>query len=145
AQLYQGDQEVRIAQEMVLGIGSARALQAAGIQPSVWHLNEGHGAFLALELLRQAISSGATYAQAAERVRGQTLFTTHTPVPAGNDAFPLDLMDRYFGHFYPQLGLSRDAFMNLALHDNLFSMTVLALRLSGSANGVSRLHGEVSR
>jgi len=183
AQLYQGDQEVRIAQEMIFGIGAVRALRAAGITPSVWHLNEGHGAFLALELLRETLAEGQAQAdslprpsfaggrpapsaefaegivvrtamqqtgglllaEAVAKVRRQTLFTTHTPVPAGNDAFPPALMDKYFGSYYAQLGLSRDEFMNLAMHDGLFSMTVLALRLAGTANGVSKLHGEVSR
>ena len=145
AQLYQGDQEVRIAQEMVFGIGSVRALREAGIQPRIWHLNEGHGAFLALELLRQEVQAGASFADAVAKVRAQTLFTTHTPVPAGNDAFPPELMDRYFGHFFPQLKVSRDEFLNLGMYEGRFSMTVLALRLSGAANGVSKLHGEVSR
>ncbi|MBI1802381.1 MAG: alpha-glucan family phosphorylase, partial [Chloroflexi bacterium] len=148
AQLYRGDQDVRIAQEMVLGIGGVRALRALGIAPAVWHLNEGHAAFLTLELAREHGSTGSPrphWPEVVERVRRQTVFTTHTPVAAGNDAFPPELMDTYFRDYYPKLGLSRDEFMNLALHDGRFSMTVLALRLSGWANGVSRAHGEVSR
>ncbi|MBI5880393.1 MAG: alpha-glucan family phosphorylase [Chloroflexi bacterium] len=145
AQLYHGDQETRIAQEMIFGLGAARALRAIGINPSAWHLNEGHGAFLTLELLRELVQSGVEPQAAIERVRAQTLFTTHTPVPAGNDAFAPELMDKYFGHIIPQLGLARDAFLHLGMHDGQFSMTVLALRLTSAANGVSRLHGEVSR
>ncbi len=145
AQLYHGDQEVRVAQEMIFGIGSVRALRALGIAPSVWHMNEGHGAFVTLELLRELVQQGVAYQDAYDRVCKQTVFTTHTPVPAGNDEFSLDLMDKFFRNFYPQLGLSRDDFMNLALHEGRFSMTVLALRMSAAANGVSKLHGEVSR
>jgi starch phosphorylase len=145
AQLYVGDQESRIAQEMVLGIGGVRAVRAAGYQPTVWHMNEGHAAFLLLELARELTQNGKRFADIANDVRRQTMFTTHTPVPAGNDAFPPDLMDKYFHAIYTQLGLTRDEFMELALHDGRFSMTVLALKLSAHANGVSKLHGEVSR
>ncbi len=150
AQLYHGDQEVRIAQEMIFGIGSVRALRALGINPSLWHLNEGHGAFVTLELARELVVGAGGQApvpfdQARERVRAQNVFSTHTPVPAGNDEFSLDLIDKFFRNFYPQLALTRDEFMNLGLHDGRFSMTVLALRLSAAANGVSKLHGEVSR
>ncbi len=147
AQLYRGDQEVRISQEMVLGIAGVRALRAMGINPSVWHLNEGHAAFLSLELARELVESGqvSRFADALERVRGQVVFTTHTPVPAGNDTFPPELIEKYFHNFYPKLGLNRDEFLNLAMQDGRFSMTVLALRLSGWANGVSQLHGEVAR
>lgn len=149
ARLYGGDHEMRIAQEVVLGIGGVRALRALNIHPTAWHLNEGHCAFLALERIRELVQDGYPYEVAKEAVQANTVFTTHTPVPAGNDAFSFDLMDRYFGHFWPQMGIDRDTFLALGRHDfpwgPQFSMTVLALRLSGGRNGVSKLHGEIAR
>ena len=149
ARLYGGDQALRIAQEMVLGIGGVRVLRALNINPAVWHMNEGHSAFLGLELLRERVQRGESLEHAAEAVRKHAVFTTHTPVPAGNDAFPLDLMDRFFHNYWPQLGVNRDAFMDLALQQQdwgpTFSMTVLAIRLSSFRNGVSELHGAVAR
>lgn len=150
ARLYGGDQEMRVSQEVILGIGGVRALRALGYQPTVWHMNEGHSAFLGLERVRQLVQEqGLGYSEAVQAVRANSLFTTHTPVPAGNDAFAFDLIERYFYPYWPQLGIGRDAFLNLARHDMpwgpQFSMTVLALRLSGRANGVSELHGQVSR
>ncbi|MDQ4075976.1 MAG: alpha-glucan family phosphorylase, partial [Chloroflexota bacterium] len=150
ARLYGGDQEMRISQEIILGIGGVRALQKMGYKPTVWHMNEGHSAFLGLERVRQLVQEeGLSFQEAAEAVRASTVFTTHTPVPAGNDAFPFDLVERYFYNYWPQLGVGRDEFLALARHDMpwgpRFSMTVLAIRLSGHANGVSELHGEVSR
>lgn len=150
ARLYGGDQQMRISQEVVLGIGGVRALRALGVQPSVWHMNEGHAAFLQLERVRELVQEhGLTFDAALWAVRSDALFTTHTPVPAGNDSFPHDLMDRFFGSFWGSMGLNRERFLDLGRFDYAwgpqFSMTVLALRTAGLANGVSRLHGEVSR
>lgn len=145
ARLYGGDQETRIRQEIVLGIGGVRVLQALGINPGVWHMNEGHSAFLVLERLRGRIQAGQPFDQAVEQVRHSTVFTTHTPVPAGHDAFPFHLMDEYFGRYWEEIGIGRERFMALGEHEGRFNMTVLALRLAGHSNGVSRLHGDISR
>jgi len=145
ARLYGGDQETRIRQEMVLGLGGVRVLRALGVDPSAWHMNEGHSAFLVLERLRELVQGGQVFDEAVDRVRHTTVFTTHTPVPAGHDAFPYHLMDEYFGRFWQQMGISREKFLSLGEHQGRFNMTVLALRLAGQSNGVSRLHGEVSR
>jgi starch phosphorylase len=149
ARLYGGDQEMRVAQEIVLGIGGVRALRQLGLNPTVWHMNEGHSAFLVLELAREKVLQGAKFSEVLDDVRRHSVFTTHTPVPAGNDAFPLQLMEKYFEQYWPQLGLSRDEFMNVAIQHQgwgpAFAMTVLALKLSSGHNGVSRLHGHVSR
>jgi glycogen phosphorylase len=145
ARLYGGDQETRIRQEMVLGLGGVRVLRILGIEPSVWHLNEGHSAFLVLERLRELVRDGLPFDDATEQVRHTTAFTTHTPVPAGHDAFPYHLVDEYFGRFWEEMGVSRERFMALGEHEGRFNMTVLALRLSGRRNGVSQLHGQVSR
>ena len=149
ARLYSNDPEVRISQEILLGIGGVRALRLLGYQPDVWHMNEGHSAFLTLERLREMIQQGKSFEQAAAEIRKGNVFTTHTPVPAGNDQFPLWLVDKYFVQVWDQLGLTRDQFIDLARHtqswgDN-FSMPVLALHLSNQANAVSELHGQVSR
>ncbi|HLW00936.1 MAG TPA: alpha-glucan family phosphorylase [Ktedonobacterales bacterium] len=150
AHLYGGDHEMRISQEIVLGIGGVRALRALGLKPALWHMNEGHAAFLGLERIRELMAEASlTFAEAREAVAANAVFTTHTPVPAGNDAFGLDLIDRFFNNFWGQLGLNRDQFIDLARQDQnwgpSFSMTVLALRLSDQHNGVSKLHGDVSR
>ncbi len=149
ARLYGGDREMRLSQEMVLGIGGVRTLRALGIQPTAWHVNEGHPAFLLLERARELVQSGMKFDQAAERVRATSVFTTHTPVPAGHDVFPFDLMDRFFAGYWEELGLSRDDFLSVARQDQswgpTFSMSVLALKLAARHNGVSQLHGEVSR
>lgn len=150
ARLYGGNEEIRISQEIVLGIGGVRALRALGINPAAWHMNEGHSAFLGLERIRELVQgAGLGFAQAREVVQASGIFTTHTPVPAGNDAFSFDLMDRYFGNYWPQLNISRDDFLNFARQETQwgarYSMTVLALNTSGEHNGVSKLHGEVSR
>lgn len=149
ARLYSGDHEMRISQEIVLGIGGVRALRALGISPSVWHLNEGHAAFLSLERCRELVASGMSFNEAREAVSANSLFTTHTPVAAGNDTFNYDLIDRYFGGYWGQLGLNRDQFMDVAREDHgwgpTYGMTVLALKLTGQHNGVSKLHGNVSR
>jgi starch phosphorylase len=149
ARLYGGDQEMRVAQEIVLGIGGVRALRKMGINPTAWHMNEGHSAFLVLELAREKVQQGTSFQDACEEVSRHCIFTTHTPVPAGNDAFPLPLIEKYFSQYWSQLGLSREEFVDVALqHQNwgpTFAMTVLALKLSNQHNGVSKLHGEVAR
>jgi glycogen phosphorylase len=147
--LYGGDQETRLRQEMVLGIGGVRALRALGLTPAVWHANEGHSAFLTLERVREFIQAGLSPDEAIERVRQSTVFTTHTPVPAGHDVFPVHLMERYFAGYWEQLGLTRDRFLQLGQHPDYpgagFNMTALAIRMSAHINGVSREHGRVSR
>ncbi len=150
AHLYGGDRELRIIQEYVLGIGGVRALRALGYTLRVWHLNEGHCAFSVLERAREFVQQGMAFDQAREAVRASTVFTTHTPVPAGNDAFAFELIEKYFAAFWQKLGISREQFFDLARQSMPggaaeFSMTVLALRFSGAANGVSELHGQVSR
>jgi glycogen phosphorylase len=145
ARLYGGDHELRIMQEIVLGIGGIRVLRALGLNPSAYHMNEGHSTFLILELIRERVAQGYTFEEARREVSERSIFTVHTPVAAGNDAFNAGLMDKYFGSYYPQLGLSREEFLNFARQDGLFSMTVLGLRGAGQRNGVSRLHGKISR
>src|SRR6266404_3231148 len=149
--LYGGDRETRLVQEMMLGIGGARLLQKLGFDPGVYHLNEGHSAFLTLELSRQLIErEGITFADAAARVRERCVFTTHTPVAAGHDEFDAALVRKCFGD-WPEtaLGLSRAEFLKLGRvngdSQESFGLTPLALRMSRSTNGVSRKHGEVSR
>ncbi len=149
--LYGGDQETRIMQEIVLGIGGIRALQAMGIEPTVTHMNEGHSAFLMLERIRTLMLQHKIGFDVARQIASDgAAFTTHTPVPAGHDAFPREMIDRYFSAYWPTLGLSRDEFHRLgtvgnAGEDERFSMTVLALRLASRHNGVSMLHAAVSR
>ena len=149
ARLYGGDREMRISQETVLGIGGVRALRALGISPAAWHINEGHAAFLNLERSRELVAAGLSFNEAREVVAANSLFTTHTPVPAGNDTFAYDLVDKYFSSYWGQLGLTRDQFMDVAREDHgwgpSYGMTVLALNLTGQHNGVSALHGAVSR
>ncbi|OUL26055.1 alpha-glucan family phosphorylase [Nostoc sp. 106C] len=149
--LYGGNLETRIAQEVVLGIGGVRALDALGIQPAVYHLNEGHAAFCTLEVARLEIErTSKSFYDIEVTVRNRCVFTTHTPVPAGHDVFSPDLIDSYFAHYWPQLRLSREQFLALGarrLGDpwEPFGMTVLALRMTRACNGVSELHGQVSR
>jgi starch phosphorylase len=147
--LYSSDLDVRLSQEIVLGIGGVRLLRALGCEPQVWHLNEGHSAFGILERLREMVAAGKPLAEAQEAVRASTVFTTHTPVPAGNETFPAWLLEKYFAGFWGELGLDRDSFLDLARHDQswgpAFSMPVLALRNSAYRNAVSELHGQVSR
>lgn len=149
-QLYGGDIENRIKQEILLGIGGYRALEALRIAPSVYHMNEGHSAFLALERVRCIMESGASFDEAREAASAGLVFTTHTPVAAGHDYFPADLMERYFSEFMSVLGLSRRDFLALGRQNpddehERFCMTILALRLASHSNGVSQLHGHVSR
>ena len=153
--LYGGDQDTRIRQEIVLGIGGLRALRAIlppDAQADVMHMNEGHSAFLALELARERLASGAasSFDEAALQVANKLAFTTHTPVAAGHDAFPSDLIEAYFNGYRQQLGLTHDEFMLRGRRDpeaiwERFSMTVLALRSAARRNGVSQLHGTVSK
>jgi len=150
ARLYGGDQEMRVAQEVVLGIGGVRALRALGVFPTVFHMNEGHAAFLSLERVRELVQEQhLSFFQAQQVVAASSVFTTHTPVPAGNDAFPFELMDKFFASFWGQIGLDRTGFMNLARWNTpwgeRFSMTVLAIRFATYINGVSALHGEIAR
>src|SRR6266849_19616 len=150
AELYGGDLEMRMRQEIILGIGGVKALSALGIQPDVFHMNEGHSAFLALERIRlNVIQKKLDFYSALQVVAAANIFTTHTPVPAGNDSFPREMMKRYFGELVTQLQISFDEFFRLGQTSvnplDAFSMTVLALRVSRQSNGVSKLHGEVSR
>ncbi|MDO9334730.1 MAG: alpha-glucan family phosphorylase [Dehalococcoidales bacterium] len=149
ARLYSADREQRLQQEIVLGIGGVRALRTLGIEPSVWHGNEGHTSFMMLERVREEIEKGSSYVKALEHVRSTTVFTTHTPVPAGTDVFPDNLMDKYFRGFWSQMGIDRSTFLKLGQHngaqDSDFNMTILALKLARHINGVSKIHGKVSR
>jgi len=149
ARLYSNDLDIRISQEILLGMGGVRALRLLGITPTVWHMNEGHSAFLALERLRELTLEGKSFEEASALVRKGGVFTTHTPVPAGNDQFPLWLVDKYFAAFWPGLNISHDQFIDLGRQPqqwgDAFVMPVLALHLSQSANAVSELHGQVSR
>ncbi|HEV3197671.1 MAG TPA: alpha-glucan family phosphorylase [Bryobacteraceae bacterium] len=150
-QLYGGDLEMRLKQEILLGIGGFRALEALGLEPTVCHMNEGHSAFLGLEWVRRLMEQrGLSFHEAREAASAGLVFTTHTPVPAGHDYFPPSLMDHYFGEYMGRLGLSRSEFLALGRQDaandgEQFCMTVLALRMASSSNGVSALHGKVSR
>jgi starch phosphorylase len=149
ARLYWSDLDRRVMQEVLLGVGGVRALRALGFKPAVWHMNEGHASFLTLERARELVATGSTFAEAARKTLVLNVFTTHTPVPAGNDEFPLWLIDKYLAKFWPELGLTREEFMGIAKHQQphseTFSMPILALKLSNGSNGVSELHGQVSR
>ena len=145
--LYGGDKVMRLEQEIVLGVGGVRALQVLGLKPTVWHINEGHAAFLVLERIRQKVSDeGLDFASALEYVAVNTIFTTHTPVPAGHDHFNEGMMQYYFENFYPEIKLSREEFLALghAKDSPDFNMTALAIRGTRYNNGVSRIHGDVS-
>ena len=145
--LYSGDREHRIRQELLLGVGGVRALAALGIDASVFHLNEGHSAFLQVERLRRLVAGGMETAAAIEHVRRSSVFTTHTPVPAGNEVFDEELVVRYVGDLAAAAGIDREQLLELGrFSDNPgFGLTPLALRLSAAANGVSGLHGAVAR
>lgn len=144
--LYSPDPDTRIAQEIVLGIGGVRALRALNIDPKVWHMNEGHPAFSTLERVRELVTQNKmTFAEAQKIVKRATVFTTHTPVPAGNDQFPIWQVERQLTGYWNDVGLSRDEFMALAEHDGNYGMTVLALRMAEKSNAVSELHGQVAR
>ena len=148
--LYISDPELRISQEILLGIGGFRALKALGHNPSIYHMNEGHSAFLTLERTRELVQQGKTFDEAIDLVKRSSIFTTHTPVPAGNDEFPIWMVEKYFANLWPQLGLNREQFMDIALikqdwGGEAFSMPKLALKLSNFRNGVSKIHGQVSK
>src|SRR5882724_9384865 len=150
AELYGGDLEMRMRQEIMLGIGGVKALAALGIQPDVFHMNEGHSAFMALERIRlNVVEKKLDFYSALQVVAAANVFTTHTPVPAGNDSFSREMMRKYFGSFAKELNIPFDelfSFGHTRMNpDDPFSMTILALRLSRHANGVSKLHGEVGR
>jgi starch phosphorylase len=149
AHLYIGDLEQRLRQEIVLGIGGSQVLNTLGIRHSVLHLNEGHAAFALLERIRERIEGGMSFEEAADQVRKTSVFTTHTPVPAGHDVFSFQLMEKYFRSYWPALGLDHDAFLRLGMHPEEpnagFNMTAFALRMSEFHNGVSKRHGEVAR
>jgi starch phosphorylase len=148
SRLYGGDREVRVQQEIVLGVGGVHALRALEIDPAVWHLNEGHAAFVTLERIHAGLTQGETFDEALERVRRSTVFTTHTPVPAGHDAFPFHRVEAHLARCWDGLGDHRDAFLQLGHYDNgggpLFNMTALAMRTAGSINAVSQLHRTVT-
>ncbi len=149
--LYGGDKEMRIRQEIVLGMAGVRLLKVLGYNPTVYHMNEGHSSFLTLELIKNIMQEKQiSFEMAKEIATVQTVFTTHTPVPAGNDIFDINLIERYFNKFWPKLGLDRETFLKLGMKDcetleQGFNMGILALRIAGKKNGVSKLHGEVSR
>ena len=149
--LYGGDQEMRIRQEMVLGIGGVKVLQELGITPKVYHMNEGHSSFLVLEAIKQTIKQKqVSFEIAKDIVTAKTVFTTHTPVPAGNDIFPIGLVEKYFDGYWKDLGITKEQFLELGMKPrdeskNSFNMGILALKIAGKKNGVSRLHESVSR
>ena len=150
--LYGGDQEMRIKQEIILGMGGTNLLtRALGLKPTIYHMNEGHSAFLILELMKNIIKEKQVSFEVAKDIASsKTVFTTHTPVPAGNDIFPIELVEKYFKEFWPRLGLDREAFLKLGMKpckelEHGFNMGILALKIAGKKNGVSKLHGAVSR
>ena len=150
--LYGGDQEMRIKQEIILGMGGTNLLtRALGLNPTVYHMNEGHSAFLILELIKNIIKEKKVSFEVAKDIASsKTVFTTHTPVPAGNDIFPIALVEKYFKEFWPRLGLEREEFLKLGMKpctdlEPGFNMGILALKVAGKKNGVSKLHGAVSR
>ena len=149
ARLYGGDRETRVQQEIILGIGGVRVLKQMGSDPAVYHLNEGHAAFVVLQRIRDYCEQGWSFDAALDEVRRTTVFTTHTPVPAGHDAFPFHLVETHLAGAWGDLGGYREKFLALGHHDNgsgpMFNMTALALRTSGAVNGVSQLHGEVTK
>jgi starch phosphorylase len=149
ARLYGGDREIRVQQEIILGIGGVRALKALGIEPDICHLNEGHAAFVVLQRIHDLTQTGSSFDEALEEIRQSTIFTTHTPVPAGHDAFPFQLVEKHLAGCWGSLGPNRERFLALGSYDNgggvQFNMTALALRSAGKVNGVSQLHGQVTR
>ncbi len=151
ARLYGGDQEMRIRQEIILGMGGVNLLRRLGLKPTVYHMNEGHSAFLNLELIKNTIKEKqVSFDVARDIASSKTVFTTHTPVPAGNDIFPTGLVEKYFKDFWPRLGLTREEFLKLGMKpceglEPGFNMGIFALKIAGKKNGVSKLHGEVSR
>lgn len=149
ARLYVADPEIRLQQEMILGMGGVRVLRALGIQPAVWHANEGHTAFMTLERLREEVAAGTSFEDAVESVRSTTIFTTHTPVPAGHDVFPSELVERYLTKYDGVLDIARRRCIKLGQIDGSeggsFNMSALAMRMAEQRYGVSRIHGAVAR
>ena len=149
--LYGGNQETRIQQEIVLGMAGVELLRRLGVKPTVYHMNEGHSSFLILKLIENTIKDKkVSFNIAKDIVSSKTVFTTHTPVPAGNDIFPIELMDTYFKDYWDKLGISKQDFFKMGMKPNAsqnsgFDMGVLALKIAGKKNGVSKLHGAVSR
>ncbi|MGH7517356.1 MAG: alpha-glucan family phosphorylase [Gemmatimonadales bacterium] len=146
--LYAGGPELRLRQEWILGVGGVRVLRAMGISPAVWHANEGHAAFMMVERLREFVADGTSFADALRRVRAASVFTTHTPVPAGHDAFHVERLEECTGPVWESLGTDRQGFFDLGRHPSMpdqFHMTVAAIRCSARVNGVSHQHGQVSR
>ncbi len=150
--LYGGDREMRIQQEIVLGMGGVNLLKTLGLKPTVYHMNEGHSAFVTVELIKNEIEEkNVSFEVAKEFVTAKTVFTTHTPVPAGNDIFDISLVEKYFKNFWGRLRLSREEFLHLGMSckngelESGFNMAILALKIAGKKNGVSKLHGAVSR
>jgi starch phosphorylase len=145
--LYEGDRGVRLEQEILLGVGGARALEALGLEPTCWHMNEGHPAFLSLERMRRLVAAGVPFDAAREAVAANAVFTTHTAVPAGHDAFPMEVVREYAKSALPELAPHLDAALELgrAPDNHEFNMTALAVRTSSARNGVSRIHTRVTR
>ena len=149
--LYGGDQEMRIQQEIVLGMGGVNLLKTLGLKPTIYHMNEGHSSFLILELIKDImVEKKVSFDIAREIATSKTVFTTHTPVPAGNDIFPIELVEKYFKGFLPKIGLEMEEFLKLGMKpceklEEGFNMGILALKVAGKKNGVSKLHGAVSR
>lgn len=148
ARLYGGDNRTRIAQELILGVGGVRALRAAGHEPAVYHMNEGHAAFSVLERIREMVAAGTNFDEAREQVAANTVFTTHTPVPAGHDAFPPEMFEEFTAAWPESLGIPAEELWSLGHKEEswgaMFNMTVLAMNNSSVRNAVSALHGEVS-
>jgi glycogen phosphorylase len=147
SRLYVSEHEARLRQEIVLGVGGVRALRALGYNPTVWHLNEGHTSFVVLERLRELVERGESFLVALDQVRSATVFTTHTPVPAGHDAFPFYMLDNQLALFWQTAGARRNTFLALGAHDgdgNLFNMTAVGMRGSAAINSVSRRHRQVT-
>ncbi len=149
--LYGGNQETRIQQEIVLGMGGVNLLRTLGLDPSIYHMNEGHSSFLLLEVIKNIIKEKkVSFDIARDITSSKTVFTTHTPVPAGNDIFPMNLVEKYFKGYWNKLGIDKETFLHLGTkpNDSLeagFNMGILALKIAGKKNGVSKLHGAVSR
>jgi starch phosphorylase len=147
SRLYGGERETRLRQEIVLGVGGVRALRALGHNPTVWHLNEGHTSFVVVERIRELVANGGSFLEALRQVRSSTVFTTHTPIPAGHDTFPFHMVDSQLARFWETAGERRNTFLALGSHDNgdgSFNMTAVALRGSGAINAVSRRHRQVT-
>jgi starch phosphorylase len=149
SRLYTADREQRLQQEMLLGIGGVRVLRTIGIHPCAWHANEGHTAFMMVERIKEQVGNGKTFEEALDAVKKNSVFTTHTPVPAGHDVFTTDLISQYFENYWPALGIDHETFLDLGRKDREtnghFNMTILSMKTSGHRNAVSQLHGEVTR